>query len=137
MIWVEMNEMINWRLISNKIYKTDKKYIHWVKMSSYKSKMHQKHLQRTRAHIVDKMGSNILKTTFLESLKTIRQKGKLEKSRVMSDPGFVSVANDPGVSPVSRPAQAMKVDMESKQFTHSPAMTSHLIRFSGATWPPW
>jgi hypothetical protein len=76
----------------------------------YKSKMHQKQWKRARANRVESKELNKPKITSAERMRKLRERRKAETSGVTSESG---------VSSTSRAAQAMDIDTDSEQSTHS------------------
>jgi hypothetical protein len=76
----------------------------------YESKMRQKQRGRTRVNRTESKESNKPKTTSVERMRKLRERRKAETSGVTSEPGVAST---------SRAAQAMDIDMDSKQSTQS------------------
>jgi hypothetical protein len=76
----------------------------------YKSKMWQKHQERARANIAESKELNKPKTTSAERMRKLRERRKSEISGVESQPGVASTI---------RAAQAMDIDTDSEQSTHS------------------
>jgi hypothetical protein len=58
----------------------------------YKSKMHQKHLERARANRSESKESNKLKTMSEEQMRKVREHCKAETSGVASEPGVASTS---------------------------------------------
>jgi hypothetical protein len=76
----------------------------------YKSKMRQKQRQWARANTAESEKSNKPKITFAERMRKLRERRKAETS---------GVASEPGVASTSRAVQAMGIDTDSEQSTHS------------------
>jgi hypothetical protein len=93
----------NSKVISNKRLKIDKtKNTNRALKPKYKSKIRQK-----QREVLEKIGP---KTTSAERMRKLREHRKAETS---------GVASEPGVASTSRAAQAMDIDTDSEQSTHS------------------
>jgi hypothetical protein len=76
----------------------------------YMSRMCQKQQERARANRGESKESNKPKTTSAERMRKIQECCKVET---------LGVASELGVASTSRAAQAMDIDMDSEQSTHS------------------